>query len=131
MPHISGEKLEQKLFADLFGQLIVLQTGLNKKEAESFFSTLVTDTEKIMLTKRCAVILMLSQGHSPYRIWNTLKLSPSTVARLNAQYEEGDYDDLVKIFKKKHIDCEKFWKTLELVLRGGMPSMVGDRWKHL
>lgn len=131
MPHVSSIKIQEKLFVELFEQLASLQTNLQKKEAVGLMGDLLTDTEKVMVTKRCAAVLMLHQGHSSYEVWNMLKLSQSTVARIKLGYEVGAYDHLVTIFDTKKIAKDRFWETLEKVLQLGMPSMGKDRWKFL
>lgn len=69
--------------------------------AKLVFDELFTKTEKLMLAKRLAIILLLDQGESIYAIENTLKVSPSTVARISLAYEEGKFTNLIKEIKNQ------------------------------
>ena len=131
MPHISKQKLDQKVYKKLFRQFTDIISNLDKTNSQNLFSELLTETERIMLVKRLATVVMLYEGYSQYVVEKTLKLSSSTVARINLAYEDGLYDSLVTIFKNKKEKRDQFWSTLEILLRGGMPSMTEDRWKHL
>jgi len=131
MPHISSEKIDEKVFDALFKQMIFVQAGLSKKEATGFVENLLTKTEKIMMTKRCAAVIMLHTGCSSYEVWNTLKLSPSTAAQIKLAYENGEFDDLIGIFAHKKQEKLDFMKTLNRALRLGMPSMGKERWEAL
>jgi len=131
MPHISSEKIDKKIFDTLFQQMVYIQTGLTKKEVSGFIENLLTETEKVMMTKRCAAVLMFNAGCSAYEVWNTLKLSPSTAANIKLSYENGAFDHLIHIFKHKKQEKEEFMKALNKALRLGMPSMGKDRWEAL
>ena len=131
MPHISKEKLDEGIYESLFSQMIFIQTGLSKKDTLGFVGDLLTDTEKIMMTKRCAAVLMFSRGCSSYEVWKTLKISQSTAANIKIAYEVGKYDQIAHIFKTKKKDRKEFMKTLNKALRLGMPSMGKERWESL
>ena len=126
MALVSKHPIDEKLYKELYEQLVDLQSGLSRRQAGGLFSCLLTETEQIMLTKRCAAILMIAHDYSQYKVWNTLKLSSSTVARLSKNLNIGAYDDLLNIFipkRKSKKDREAFIETLEKVLRLGMPEM--------
>lgn len=115
----------------LFNQLASSVHAGGKKNTGAVLGNLLTDTEQLMLAKRLAVILMLYEGCSSYRIWKALRMSPSTISRMQQQYDEGDYNDIVRLICKSKAERERFWETIETVLRGGMPSMGKDRWRSL
>lgn len=131
MAHVSKQPLDSKLSKELFVQLSVLVAKTDRKNGAQFLQTLLTDTEQVMLAKRLAVILMLSEGYSTYKVWNTLRMSKSTVVAMKTAYENGTYTPVVKMVGRSKADREKLWKTVELVLRAGMPSMGKDRWQSL
>lgn len=131
MPHVSRYKIEDKLYSKLFDQLVLTQQGLTKGESREYLYALFTKTERIMFTKRCAAVVMFYEGCSQYKVWNTLKISPSTAARIRDAYDKGNYRGLVILLKKNKFDTEKFRDTLELILRAGMPSRGKDRWTSL
>ena len=134
MPHISKERLNTKLHEKLFTDLIELQMGLSKKQSTSLMSSLLTETEQIMLTKRCAAAIMFEQGYSGYKVYSVLKVSKSTAKRWYMQYEEGVFDGLLAgLRNKKRVqrEREEFIETFNKIMRLGMPSMGKDRWKSV
>lgn len=129
MPHVSKEPLEKKLYDKLFLELQKAIVKSDKKSANIFMYSVLSETERTMFTKRFAIIILLSQGLSNYEIWNQLKLSPSTVARIKLSYEKGRYDELLGLIKgKKKI---QFMNILEVLLSGGLPPRTAERWKHV
>ncbi len=134
MPHVSKDKINEQLYQKLFKQLIELPVGLSKQQTSNLFSSLLTKTEQVMLTKRCAAAIMFAEGYSDYRVWTVLKLSPSTAARLRLQYQCGEFDGVVNIIRSqkiKAIEREEFIETMNKILRLGMPSRGKDRWKGI
>jgi len=129
MPHLSKQKLDSQLHEKLFDELQKLIANTSARESTLVVTTLLTETERLMIAKRFASAFMFSKGYSQYQVWKTLKISPSTAQRLFNAYENGAYSKLVKIAERN--SHEKFWDTVELILRGGMPSMGKDRWKIL
>lgn len=129
MPHVSKELIEKDLYAKLFSELQKIVVTSQHASADIFLESILTETERIMITKRFATVLFLSQGLSGYEIWKLLKLSPSTVARTKLAYEAGHYDGLLRLLKTK--EKNKFFDILEILLRGGLPPRTADRWKYV
>ena len=131
MPHVSKQKMDQQMLERFFFDLERLVADTKAKDSRLIITTLLTKTERIMLTKRLAGALLFAQGHSQYKVWNTLKISPSTAQKMFLQYENGVYAPLIKIAKRTP-NNEKLWSSLDLILRAGMPSRaIKDRWKFL
>ncbi len=121
MPHVSNQKLDSDTQIKLFKKLLKLL------EATSAASELLTRTEKIMLAKRLAMIMMLSDDLPQHKISEILKVSPSTVARFSLRVESGQYKNIVKILHKPKIDLEKIvWGIL--TAGGYLPPRVGKRY---
>lgn len=131
MPHISKQKLDSKTQVKLFKQLTSLCTAVSKKGTQDFLDNLLTDTEKLMLSKRLAAVIMLHEGYSQYAVEHTLALSSSTIAKIRTEYTSGKFDSICAAFSKQKHEKEEFWHTIEVLSRLGMPSMTGDRWKFL
>ena len=74
---------------------------------------------------------MFIEGNSSYRVWQLLKMSPSTAEVIRRDFETGRYDNIVMIFTKNKSDYRKFWETLDVILRAGMPPMGRGRWKSV
>lgn len=130
MPHISSKKLSPKLTGKLFSKLItVLGKAQNQQSLSLITNELFTSTEKIMLAKRLAIILLLAKNIPQHRIVETFNVSPSTVAKTSLGIEIGKYNTILKISKKEKLDIEKLvWNIL--TVGGIMPPKVGRKyWK--
>jgi Trp operon repressor len=119
MPHVSKIKIDPKFSEKLFKKLISI---LGKAQAKNYLpiviSELFTKTEKIMLAKRLAIILLLSDNIPQHKITDVLKVSPTTVAKISLQIKIGKHKTILAISKKEKIDLEKIvWDILTL---GGM-----------
>jgi uncharacterized protein YerC len=105
---------------ELFNFLFHLSTS---GKARLAFGELFTQTEKLMLAKRLAIVFMLEQKESIYAIEQVLKVSPSTVARMSVKHENGGYEELISEIKKH----QSFWFQLSKII----PPRVGrDRFKN-
>ena len=131
MPHISQKQLKKETAKDIRKHFIKTVTSFGgKNNNKAFFDELLTPTEQIMLAKRLAMLFMLAEGMSSYKVRKILNLSPSTTARFQKEIEHGAFPYIENIVKKKS-SRDKTWKELEVLLRGGLPSMGKDRWKWL
>ena len=108
MPHISSKKLDQNLSEKLFKELLII---IGKAQDKNFLflvmNELFTETEKIMLAKRLAIVLMLSSKTPQHRVVEILKVSPTTVAKTSLGIEIGKYQAILKISIKEKVDLEK------------------------
>jgi len=130
MPHVSKRKIDAKFSEKLFKKLLsVLGKAQDKKYLSSVITELFTETEKIMLAKRLAIILLLSNNIPQHKIVDILKVSPTTVAKASLQIEIGKYNTILKISQREKLDLEKIvWNIL--TIGGIMPPKVGRRyWK--
>lgn len=123
MPHISKKLLEKNKFLEIHNQLYKAVSNLVVSgKTRVVFNELLTKTEKIMLAKRLAVILMIDQGETTYAVRHTLKVSPSTVSRMYKLYEQGLFSELIKELKLQN----NFWVQIKKII----PPRVGrDRFK--
>ena len=128
MPHVSKKRLDKKTLGKIFGKLIsILSRAQNDKRLALLLDELLTETEKIMLAKRLAMILMLSGQTPQHRISEALKVSPSTLSRFSLAMEIGKYDLIRSISKKDRVDLEKIiW--LLLTAGGIMPPRSGRKY---
>jgi uncharacterized protein YerC len=91
MPHISSQKVHVKTkeeIAKLFMALIANASAATRKRV---LEELFTDTEKIMLAKRLAVIYMINKNVPTHSISDTLRVSPSTVLRFELAIARGNF----------------------------------------
>ncbi|MBI1974254.1 MAG: hypothetical protein HYS51_00105 [Candidatus Zambryskibacteria bacterium] len=110
MPHVSKRALSKKDFQNIYKSFTQAFNKFQGNDIERLFGEFLTHTERVMLSKRLAIILLLDKGISPYRIWKGLKVSSSTVGRLGKRLEKGDYISILKILhsKKKNSKLIKF-----------------------
>lgn len=128
MPHISQYRINDADFKKIYTQLITLfDTAGGKRRSEELLKELITETEKIMIAKRLAIIFLIEEGISPYSISSILKVSTSTVSKTLLKYETHRYPYISNIIKKNK---STIWDSLEIIIRAGMPPRVGKgRWK--
>lgn len=131
MTRISAVPLEVKFANNLLSQLSTIVSKVKASHTRQFLETLLTPVEQIMLAKRIAVIVMLHEGCSVYRIIRVLHMSSSTVIEMKRKYEEGFYKPITRMIGMSKTERENFWKKFEVILRAGMPSRGRDRWKWL
>ena len=129
MTNISKKQLPRDDFQKLFQQMTGLLAKSDQTSVALFLQDLLGEEERIMLVKRFIAIVMLSEGNSSYRIWISLHLSPSTAEKIRLDYERGNYNNLVKLFKKQSQPYKDLWETLEIILRAGLPPRGKGRWK--
>jgi uncharacterized protein YerC len=124
MPHISKRFLEKNKYVEIHKQLYKAVFSLVRSgKTKLIFDELLTKTEKIMLAKRLTIIIMIDQKESIYAIENTLKVSPSTVARMQVQYDEGEYKGLLEEIKQQN----SFFVQIQKII----PPRVGkNRFKN-
>lgn len=126
MTHISSKPLSPKTRGEINVQL----TRIVKKYTTAMLGELLTSTERIMLAKRLAIIFMLEQKQSYYRIHKTLAVSVSTIKRLHDRYMLGHFDLLRDAFQAKR-QRDEFLTFLEKVLQMGMSPRGRGRWHKL
>jgi uncharacterized protein YerC len=100
MTNVSKHPLTTTQEAELFSQLGVLFSKRNPQQAQELFDDLLSQTEKIMLAKRLAILVMLYKKQSLYFIAQTLHVSSATVARLQECLEHDQFDHILKTLEK-------------------------------
>lgn len=129
MPHISSKKFKKAYLQKLYNEFsTALEKSAKKSWMKIFLSDFLTQTEKIMLAKRFAVIYLLSKELPHSYIYQSLSMSPATIARMSLKYEIGKYSALLKTIENN----KDIWDILEKILRAGLPPIAGrGRWKFL
>lgn len=88
MPHVSRIKLEGKTEQALIRNLELILSKISKEEdMTDFLTSLLTPTEKLMLAKRIAIIILLKEGISESHIASFLHVTRVTVSRLRFFFE--------------------------------------------
>jgi len=130
MPHISSNKLKKEYLQKLYSEFrLTLEKSARKSWTKVFLSDFLTQTEKIMLAKRFAVIYLLSNDLPISYIAESLHMSPATISRMSLKYDIGKYSSILKIIEQ---DNKNIWNILEKIFRAGLPPRAGrGRWKFL
>src|SRR3989344_5572148 len=101
MPHVSRQPITEKAMRVILSEFTKFTLQLRYQKADiGFFEEFFTKTERVMLAKRLAIIALLLKNVSPYSIHKTLKVSPSTVARLKRKLETRKFRGFENQLKK-------------------------------
>lgn len=131
MTNVSKNALTPQELSKLFKQFSKILGGLTPKNCDLFLGDLLGEEELIMLAKRLSAVVMFAEGNSSYRVWQLLKLSPSTAERIRLDFETGRYERLIKILRHNKNSYLEFWQILETILQAGMPPRGRGRWKSV
>jgi uncharacterized protein YerC len=83
MPQISKRRLEPQIKKDLLDSLsYTIKELKTKDEVDRFLSSALTDTERLMVSKRVMTAYLLRNNVEEKKVGNTLKLTASTITRL-------------------------------------------------
>ena len=88
MPQVSRNKLLPQSEKELTESLNLVLSNISKREEMlKFLNALLTDTEKLMLAKRLAIIVLVKEGLSDTDISNSLHVTRITVTKMRYFYE--------------------------------------------
>jgi len=136
MVYISKKPVSEKALAIMAEQFVKhIARIVTKKEAEAFLGEMFTPAEKMLYMKRFAILVMLERGYSFGAIKRALKVSQTTIARLQKGLERGEYDQTIKYVERRAKRSKAVEKTfldfLEIVLQAGLPPRGKGRWQHV
>ena len=90
MAQVSKRYLNPKVEQQIFDTFVESFTSLSStQKATDFLYDLLSPVEQIMLGKRLAIAYMVLKGYSQRSIADTLKVSQSTVTKVNASLKIG------------------------------------------
>lgn len=119
MPHVSRINLPKKTEIELINSLKIIFRRINKnEEIDKFISSLLTKTERLMLAKRLAVVVMLKEGLEESDIAGALHVTRETVERLKllSQLHSEGYEVAIKKLQDEKI-YKQFKKALISLVR--------------
>lgn len=102
----------------------------DNEDIEDFLEDFLSPVEKIMLSKRLAIAVLLAKGHNYPMIAEILRVTPSTIASvsLRLKYSGKGYKKAVeKILVMENQD--NFWQKVEDVL-AKIPKSKGSSWVY-
>ncbi|HVF69463.1 MAG TPA: Trp family transcriptional regulator [Xanthomonadales bacterium] len=114
MPHVSKHKLDKKVEDELSDTLdLILSKLSNKESVRHFLLSLLTPTERVMLAKRLAIIILLKEEVPQSHVAQTLHVTRITVSRLQFFLEARGqgYEEAFEILKKEE-DVRQLKSTL-------------------
>ena len=127
MPHLSEADLDAATHKRITRQLSGMLADKNAYVLSLLLHDLLTKTERLMLAKRLAAIVLLERGEQPYHIHQALKLSQSTILRLGNTLDRGGYQEITKALRQKSTLLD----DIEKILQAGMPPRGKGRWRFL
>jgi uncharacterized protein YerC len=96
MPHVSRHAPTKKISDKIFERMLeAMTTKGSLRDRQNFILDMLTPTERIMLSKRFAVVYMLTKGYSFSDIQETLRISPSTINRIWDAIQRDKYSSIV------------------------------------
>lgn len=119
MPRASKRFISKSVNSELKEYFANLISSLNSsKEIEQFFNDFLTIEEKIMLSKRLMLHLMLENRYQNYQIEEVLKVSGETVRVHKNIWEKGGilYKKTIGKIAKKQKN-KYFWRKVERILK--------------
>lgn len=118
MPRVSKSRLDQKQLEEMNSHLFYLISSLNNStEIESFLEGFLTKEEKIMLTKRLVLFMLLKKEYSPSSIQAALHISYETVRTYQNQLDSKgkQFNDMIERLIKREQTKELFEKIDKLL----------------
>ena len=129
MTHISRQFLKSEAERQLIlamTEAVCFQGSASRRRKVT--KELLTGVEKLMLAKRLAIICMLIEGVTYEEIARTLKVSSSTVARLQENLERGKYKEISRALHSNKTST-KLLKLIETLI---LPKQRNaSRWKFI
>lgn len=134
MSQVSKYPISSKVYDRISDVFLGIFAGLKtKKEVQNFFNEFLTPTEKIMLTKRFAISLLLAKGFDYRNISRTLKVSSTTICEVSVQYKYGTTLQKITQTLIKNEDIKDFWLEIAeaLTSMGTVGTKGTSGWKYL
>lgn len=127
MVYVSKKKVDPGVESVLADQLLsFIAAAQNKREAATLAGELLTESERTMLAKRLAIVVMLERGYSFQEIEKVLKVTPQTITRLWAQRKAGKFAKVCRYARTRTTHFKKrgdqFLQALETLLKLSGPS---------
>lgn len=119
MPRASRVKQKKEQQEKLMDNLIHVLSGINNKShVQNFLNDLLTEEEKVMLSKRLMLYALLKKGYPPTTIKTLLNISYETI-RIHGGYLQNKNNDFNLAIENiiKRTEMAEFWKKVEKILK--------------
>lgn len=115
MTHVSRNKLEPQEEKELTEALNLVLSGISKRdEMLKFLNALLSDTEKLMLAKRLAMIVLIKEGLGDTAVSDALHVTRITVTKFRYFYESRAKEGYDIALNK--IENDKFLQGVKRVI---------------
>lgn len=119
MPRASKIKLKKEKLKEIQEHFSYLISTLNNSdEIENFFDNFLSEEEKVMLTKRLVLFMMIKRGYPSHVIQSALNISYETI-RIHADKillkNEMFQKTVEKLIKREK--SREFWKKADKLLK--------------
>jgi len=137
MTHVSKRKIEPEIEKHILDSLTLLVKDLDSvPDTEKFLSSILSETERIMIAKRVVSAFLLRHDVESEKIQDTLKLTPATVARLKLwiqTHQEGFDVIFNKLEKQRRSEIAKkiLYKILAYAIVAGSGKVPNPFRKNL
>ena len=130
MPQVSKRKLAKDIDEQIATLLLQAIAKLHKEsDISSFLDELLTPTEKIMLSKRLAIAVLLKKGYNYTMIGSALKVTSTTIARVSYWINhKGTAMHKMVISLLNDARWEAFWNMVDYTLEKMMVPKKGSNW---
>lgn len=134
MVRLNKTKLSTQQLDSLFSQLNKTLGTLSNNQTNYFLSELLGNEERIMLAKRLAIIILLLENKSLYRIADILKVSPTTAEKIKFKLDSGEFSHITVALGQNKNEYYSILETLDSILHLGgiLPHRNGlERYRGL
>jgi len=122
----------RKSLSQLIKYVASIRTRMN---SERFLEELFSEDERIMISKRLGIVIMLEHKYSYSVIERVLGVSPQTISRIVSEKDSGRFKFIEQHCGKRKKGAlpgeEDIWDELEKILLAGMPPRGKGRWAFL
>lgn len=127
MVRLNKNRLSQRQIDQLCAEMNSTLGKLPVGDTGSFLQALFGPEERIMYAKRLAIIVMLNEGYSLYKISNTLKVSSATAKKIKYHLDHGDYQPILSALQKNKKGYGAIIDLIESILTvGGIMPHYGQ-----
>lgn len=130
MVHISKRDILPEVHKKIAMQLATVLHGTSSQQTTVLLNDLMGAEEQLVLAKRLAAILLITQGATHGEVSETLAMSRSTVTLLVKKIDGGSYHKTIALIKKDPIRFTDLLDALDSILHlGGILPHYGQTHK--
>ncbi|MDC1205523.1 hypothetical protein N8083_01605 [Candidatus Pacebacteria bacterium] len=119
MVRLNKTPLTTEQIDKLFFQLAKVLSPRQEIRVTAVLNEILGREERIMIAKRLATIVLLSENLSSYKISRILKLSESTVATISKNLIRGEYKTILQTLGKNKKNYFAVLETIDNILHLG------------